>query len=261
MKAPAMISVSLFLAVAMTLAFCQASGQARAEGRLAGGVILGTATDSSLRPVGDVDVTIVRPAAHLLSDTDGRFIFTNVPTGEILIALRKIGYRPILAGVMVPAGDTLRLAFIMETSPVTLAAVVVTERAISSRLRDFEERRRNGAGQFFNQSEIEARNVFSTSDLLRQVKGVSIVTVREKLLASSGRQLNPCPMQIYVDGIGMSSHSGPFDLNDLPSPKETMAIEVYSGPASVPLWLPLGPTNGKQQCGVVLIWTRDGSRM
>jgi len=45
----------------------------------------------------------------------------------------------------------------------------------------------------------------------------------------------------------------------LPSPKEVMAIEVYSGPASVPQWLPIGPQAGKSSCGAILVWTRDGS--
>ena len=51
-------------------------------------------------------------------------------------------------------------------------------------------------------------------------------------------------------------------LSDLPSPKDIMGIEVYAGPATAPVWLadgPKGPLGPKRMCGVILLWTRDGS--
>ena len=68
-------------------------------------------------------------------------------------------------------------------------------------------------------------------------------------------------MQVYVDGVALagSRPDVPFDLNLLPSPKEIMGIEIYSGPASVPQWLPNGPVSSGHNCGVIVVWTRDGS--
>lgn len=70
-------------------------------------------------------------------------------------------------------------------------------------------------------------------------------------------------MQIYVDGVPLTDagpHSNsPYDLTQLPSPKDIMGIEVYSGAATVPLWLPTGPEAGKLGCGAILVWTEDGS--
>jgi hypothetical protein len=64
-----------------------------------------------------------------------------------------------------------------------------------------------------------------------------------------------CPFQIFVDDVAL-----PIDAKldrDLPAPKELAGIEVYSGPATIPLRYKT--TGGGGFCGVILVWTRDGS--
>jgi hypothetical protein len=108
---------------------------------------------------------------------------------------------------------------------------------------------------------IEAKGYVSAFDLLREAKGVRVAIEGTQLIALSARQWTRCPMQVYVDGVPLagSRQNSPFDLNLLPSPKEIMGIEVYSGPESEPLWLPVGPPAGNRSCGAILVWTRDGS--
>jgi hypothetical protein len=206
-------------------------------------------------------VSIVLSRIHVTANAQGRFRIVDVPPGDYLLVVRRLGFRPIAAGVTVQAGDTVRPAFLLDPSVTELAAVTVNERSASPRLREFEERRQRGGGSFFNQQEIEARNVASAVDILREVKGLSIMISGPKLFAVSARQWTTCPMQVYVDGIPMAAERPdlPFDLNFLPSPKEILGIEVYSGPESQPLWLPTGPQGAKRGCGALLVWTRDGS--
>ena len=58
------------------------------------------------------------------------------------------------------------------------------------------------------------------------------------------------PMQVYVDGVAMPT---PFNLDELPSPKNLAGIEIYSGPATTP------PQYGgvDRRCGVIVVWTKD----
>jgi hypothetical protein len=58
-----------------------------------------------------------------------------------------------------------------------------------------------------------------------------------------------CPLQVFVDDVLLPP---PANLADIASPREIAAIEVYSGPATIPLqYKP--PNSG---CGVILIWTK-----
>ena len=61
-----------------------------------------------------------------------------------------------------------------------------------------------------------------------------------------------CPMAVVIDGFQMPS---PYDLEELPSPKEIMGIEVYSGNATIPVQF----ARWNSGCGLILVWTRDGS--
>jgi len=74
----------------------------------------------------------------------------------------------------VPAGDTARPAIMHERSAAELPAVTIVEHKASSRLREFDERRARGDGEFFTQAQIEARNAVSTVDILRQAKGLRV---------------------------------------------------------------------------------------
>ena len=221
------------------------------------GVITGTVTDTSLRAIAGVDIQVIGTESRLTADANGRFSILQVPPGEFLVWVRKFGYRPISNLVHVEQGDTLRLAFTLEPTMTELNTVTVTEKARSPRMRDFDERRKAGFGEFLDQAQIEKLNFASMDAVIHTFKAVSF---RSGATAVSSRSPIPnCVMEVYIDGIPRGAR-----LTDLPTPKEIAGVEVYAGPASTPLWLPqggrnsLGPPSTKS-CGVILIWTRDGS--
>jgi len=248
-------------AVVAAMAGASAGGQSEPTRPPALGFIRGVVTDSGMHPIDGVDVSIVLSSVHLATDSRGRFEISTVPAGDYMLMARRLGFRPIATRINVLPGDTARPAIMLEPSAAELPAVTIVEHNASPRLREFDERRARGQGEFFTQAQIEARNVVSIVDILRQAKGLRITTTGQRMIAASARQWTYCPMQVYVDGVPLAGArpNEPFDLNLLPSPKEILGVEVYSGPSTVPQWLPNGPVSSGHGCGVIVVWTRDGS--
>jgi hypothetical protein len=167
------------------------------------------------------------------------------------MVVRGIGYRPAVSDVDVRDGDTLRLAFLLQRTPNELATVFVTERTLSPKLREFEERRKLGFGQFFTRADIDKINPVSTGDVLRRALALRVSANGQAV----GSSRYGCPTPIYVDGVAV----GPGSLAAAPAPGEIAAIEVYAGPSTVPVWLAKGTLGSNTGCGAVVIWTRDGS--
>jgi len=233
---------------------------ARPPGRGAG-TIDGFVSDTALVPIHAAFVSIPGTAIRIGTGPNGRFRIANVPAGQYLIIVKRVGYHPISGIIDVPAADTLRLAYTMEQAAVnTLDPVVVTEKATTLRMRGFEERKKSGVGQFMDQAEIERRNSAYATELFRKFLSVTVApshtTSTTEYYALSKREggdpnVGACPMRVYLDQVPLPT---PFNLDLLPSPKNLAGIEVYSGPATIPpQFAGLNTT-----CGVILVWTKDG---
>jgi len=250
-----LLALSLLVFWAPPFAVSACAQRAGAAPPAARGAITGTVTDTSLRPIAGADVMVVGTSSRLTADADGRFNILEVPPGEFLVWVRRLGDRPVSSVVHVEPGDTLRLAYILESALTELNPVVVTEKLRSPKMAEFDQRRRAGFGEFLDQAQIETLNFAQVEAVIRTFKAVRVIGGS----VESAREpvgVPPCPMQVYLDGMPRGS-----GLGDLPSPQEIAGIEVYAGPATTPLWLPTGGANGrggKRLCGVILLWTRDG---
>ncbi len=228
------------------------------------GVIDGVVSDTSLRPVSFAEVTVLRTEIKLQTNSQGRFRFNDVPAGQYLLIVRRIGFRPISSIIQVGVRDTLRLSFTMEPAIQTMDRVVVTEERRSLRMIEFEKRREQGWGFFLTEEQITKRNLPVSADYLRLAPSISLAPTpnasgNPDLVAISKREggsiygdgAGACAVQIVVDNVPMPPR---FPLELLPNPREIAGIEVYSGPATVPAQF-----NGlDRRCGMVLIWTKDG---
>jgi len=227
-------------------------------------VIDGTVTDTLLLPLGAADVSVVGIGARVVTGDNGRFRMLQVPAGQYLLVVRRIGYAPTSGIIDVRPSDTLRLAYTLVRSANLMDTVRVTGRRVTMRMRDFEKRRLEGVGQFVTQEEIERRGSLQTSDFLRYMRGVQVSVNTTQVFGGTqvysrregggfdgNQQQQYCPMQVYLDGIVLPAY---FNLDLLPPPKQVAGIEVYSGAATVPPMFS-GPD---RRCGVVAIWTRDG---
>ena len=225
------------------------------------GVIDGSVSDTSLNPLRGAFVSILNSKIRVGTGPNGRFRITKMPPGQFLLVVKRTGYRPTSAMVEVRASDTLRLAYTLEPVALTLDPMIVTEKAISMRLAEFEQRRRAGVGEFMGPVEIDRINTVYATELFRRFMSVNVGPSRTSAMteyfALSRREggnpsLGACPMTVYVDQVPMPT---PFNLDLLPSPKDLAGIEVYSGAATIPPQFS-GTNRG---CGVILVWTRDGS--
>lgn len=229
----------------------------RAQAPARRAVIEGTVTDSTLRPLGNASAWLLGSRLEVTAGENGHFRIRDLPGGEYLIIVRRIGYAPFSTVVDVAPGDTARPTFALEKADVSLDTIRVTAAAphFSPMLREFEARRASGQGQYITADQIRKLNFVGVSDYLNTFKSIS----------HDGRALNTrfvfeCPYQWYVDGVRMPN---PRSIdNELPPPNDIYGIEVYSSAGTIPLqYATFGDRTNKRRgsgsfCGVILLWTK-----
>lgn len=233
---------------------------ASAQARRAPAAIDGIVTDTSLAPLADATVSLLGSTVRVVTKSNGRFRIVDLPPGEYVVFVRRIGYASSSSTVGLTAGDTLRPSFMLRRAVTDLDTVVVADRGgVSSIERDFDDRRRLGEGQFLTQQQIEKLNFVDLSDVFRVFRAVAI--------GSNGPiNLRPpqCQYQTYLDGVVLDSRR---IWQALPPPSQVLGIEVYSGPSTIPFQFKnysgsaSAPPGGSGAfCGVVLVWTTRGRR-
>ena len=235
-----------------------------AEQGPAKGVIDGMVTDSGFVPMQGAEIGMLRTPLKVTTGARGRFRITDVQMGTYILTVRRFGYRPIASVISVNAGDTLRLSYSLQpVSAGRLDTVRVTERQTSRNLMEFERRRLLGVGKFLTATDLEKRGSVDVSTVLRGFLSLwvarddntgvtSLQSRRDQANMVYAQGAGACPVQVVVDNIPMPRE---LDVELLPRPKEIAGIEVYSGPAGTPSQF--GGLD--RRCGMVIIWTKDGS--
>jgi Carboxypeptidase regulatory-like domain/TonB-dependent Receptor Plug Domain len=247
------------LALVLVLVFASQRGLAAQGDRdttRAFGTIDGIVRDTALTPLAGASVTILSTSVRVETGPSGRFRITRILPGQYLLIVRHLGHRPASGIIDVAANDTARLSYTLEPAVVMLDSVVVTEQRLTPSLLEFEQRRRLGFGTFVTQSEIDRRNSVFTAELLRDIPSLRLTPVTRgggpSTYTVDSSRLGSCRMELFVDGVRLPERS---NTDDLPPPKEIAGIEVYAGPATIPLQY----AGGRATCGVVLMWTRHGT--
>jgi hypothetical protein len=194
--------------------------------------------------------------ATAVTNDSGAFVFVGAAPGWYTLMARRVGFQLTTFDVEVRERATTRVRYRLPRIGQVLDTVRVTGRAVPRRLADFERRRRvSVGGTFFTEEDIRRYDPNVLTDLVRRVISVD-VAIDEKgdpvLLSRRGgagiTSTSACPLRFIVDGLPLPSGTSP----NLFSPRAIAAVEVYAGPASIPLEFGLtGPNAG---CGVVVIW-------
>lgn len=226
---------------------------AQGVARPATGLVDGRVSDTALVALTDAEVSILGTGARVVTGANGRFQIRDLPSGQYLIIVRRIGYRAASAVLEVRAGDTLRVAYTIAPAAPVLPGMVIEETSVSARQVEFLARRKHEQGTFITADDIRRRNPVSVADILRTVVSVS---VNGEHLAMSRRgattlRTGACPMKIIVDDVELPT---PADLELLPPPDALAGVEVYAGPARIPLQF----KSWDSTCGVILFWTKSG---
>jgi hypothetical protein len=223
---------------------------AQTEPHAAAGVIDGIVADSSLAPLDRATISVFGTRISVVTGENGRFRMLGIQPGEYVLLVRRLGYEGATTKVSVDAASATRIAFNLTPAVTKLASYEVISRpVVSMRMKEFNERKeRAEGGIFITREDIVKRDPVSTMDLFR---GIPSVTVPKGYSVFSTR--SNCELPIMVDGL-------PARPEQIPPPESIAGMEVYPGPATVPLEYKSARRTpvGNYTCGLILIWTGDG---
>ena len=243
--------------VACCCAVALAAPRAHAQPRATGGgltTLVGSVRDTAGKPIAGAEVRIA--GGELLARTNdaGGFRIGAAPVGHLTLAVRRLGFAPLSTDLTLRAGRVDSLVVRLATLAADLPGVTVEDEATprSHRfLAGFWERRSHGFGSFITRDEIEARHASNFADVVRMVPSTAVTSVngRPAIRFRRGPGTRDCPPQYWVDGQRVDQAS-PDEF----VPEDVEAIEIYPGPATIPVQF--APRPFSYTCGAIVIWTR-----
>jgi hypothetical protein len=188
------------------------------------------------------------------TNADGAFTLTGLPGGTHTLDVRAVGFSPVQQPVDIVSGSQHAADVELMNLGITLDTVrVVAQRVYTSkRQAAFERRMKSGLGRIIDQAEIERRNPMFVSDLLRMIPGVAVMPSRYTSddVFMRAHYRGYCRPSLYVDGVPVFNDPN-FPLNQLVSPMEIRAMEVYTRAVSTPMEF----QGVSRDCGAIVIWT------
>lgn len=128
-------------------------------------------TDTVGTPLDNAEVTLTDLERRVTTDRRGRFRLSEIPPGEHLVSIRRVGYAPFIAPMVFEPHRAIEQRILLNRAP-TLASVTVTADARADGLpADFDERRRAGMGRFLARAELDRHAGRRLGDVLTQVSG------------------------------------------------------------------------------------------
>ena len=203
----------------------------------------------------------VREAGAVVTDSAGRYVLLTKRAGRYALRFQRIGFRPMTSPLLILVPDsTARLD--VELVPVVQrlgeVKVMGTATPVVDFMRGFERRRLRGLGRYLTRDEIEKRVATNTTDLLRGMLGMELITGADgRLIAQSSRGERslsqtgggPCRAAVYLDGMELTGES----IDGAVRPSSVEAIESYASAAGLPAEF----RQGNASCGVIFVWTRS----
>ncbi|MGH7576672.1 MAG: SusC/RagA family TonB-linked outer membrane protein [Longimicrobiales bacterium] len=222
----------------------------------------------TLRPLGDVQVSVVGTGRGATTNADGRFIIPDVPAGDRTLRVESIGFGTAEQPVTVSTGETAEVEVELSEQVIALDEVIVTGTAGGQQRRAIG----NAVTQVRAAEAVETSLIPSVQGLLNGrasnvvvMPGTGMIGTGAKIRirGASSLSLSNDPL-IYVDGVRVDNAqaTGPTvqafgssvisRWNDF-NPDDIESIEVIKGPAAATLY---GTEAAK---GVVHIITKKGN--
>jgi len=238
-------------------------------------IVSGVVVDSAGVPIPHAVFSVVGESLRVVTDSQGRFRLA-VPPGPRLIAVRALGYRPLMWAVTLGSGLEASGRIRLQRLSIALPEItVVGERYVPGRLAGYYQRRQTGLGKYIDSATIARRFPSRTADLLQGIAGVRVLQGHDPFTPSVGfvrcsdiltfrPQASPCLLDpncgvhpgvkseqgvaVYVDGFRVLGDPG--DILGTINPADVEAIEVYRGPAELPAEF------NSDDCAAIVIWTK-----
>ncbi|HEU4585506.1 MAG TPA: carboxypeptidase regulatory-like domain-containing protein [Gemmatimonadaceae bacterium] len=215
--------------------------------------LTGMVRDHRGRPVNGAQLLVWGSGVTGSTQEDGTFALAGLPAGSQSLEVRYVGYAPEKMTVDLVSNTTRSVTVTLDERANVLDAVTVYGKR-SKRSRDitgFLQRRKSGFGQFMTREDIEKRQPFRFTDLLRGVVGFMVAPSSEglgyRILSSRGvTSSGNCTPGLYIDGVQIFD---PENIDDLVVPSDIAAVEAYPSASGAP------PQFVRGACGSILIWT------
>ena len=229
------------------------------------GIITGRVTDARTgAPLADVTVTVTGANLRTLTNAEGTYRISGVPTGSREISANRIGYSGSTSRVSVAAGQTATANLSLSVGALALNAVVVQANGREARQREIG----SDVGTI-SAAQVPQATVQNVSQFIQgRAAGVVVLPAtgqlgagsRIRIRGSNSLSLGNEPL-IIIDGVRVASESKEDNLftggqstsrvEDM-NPDDIENIEILKGPAATALY-------GTQAAnGVIQITTKRG---
>ena len=246
-RVPRIIRFLFVLAAGASSALAQ-RGDARMTGR-----VVDKATGA---PVAKAEIILLGDRRSVVSDSAGRYLFDDVPSGLVRFVVRAPGFPATTLSVALAHNESMARSIELDSSSAgrsaaqRLPGVAIEGKASRGpRYVDFEHHMATGRGQYLTREEIEKYNYSTLQDAVRNMRGVNVDCGGGLgCFIRMSRAPMQCKPDYVVDGTVNNSFGPSTAIRDIEG------IEVYTGPSEVP-----GEFAGRNAgCGVVVIWTKAG---
>ena len=224
--------------------------------------ITGRVTETGTgEPLASAQVFIVELDLGALTQANGRYLLLNVPVGTHTVTVQRIGFREATATVLVTAGQTVALDFLVTEAAIQLEQLIVTGTAGGTRRRAL-----GNTVARISAAAIAVRPVTRIEEAVGSgIPGVRFIrpagsaggASEIRIRSSNSLSLGLGPL-IYVDGIRISTDRVFADRNGATSrlqdidPNMIESIEIIKGPAAATLY------GTEASNGVIQIITKKG---
>jgi hypothetical protein len=219
--------------------------------------LTGRVADAVGSAIVKAEILVTNTTFKAETGTDGRFEL-GLPSGPVEVVVRRLGFSPAKIPLQLDSGELRDIRVLL--SPVAMMMdsieVVAEGPVIEKAYGGFEMRKARGFGTFITREQIEKKNPRVTTDLFRTVAGVKLLRENGTPTVVSTRlgTMAYCPVRYFIDGASYPLYGQSIDT--MIQVADIGAIEVYPGGATVP------PQFGGREsaCGVIAIWTRQGTK-
>lgn len=218
-------------------------------------VLRGKVVNANGTPMPRARVEVEGTIARALTNEDGSFSLTELPSGTQSVVVRQLGFAPVSKAVDLSTREPTITTITMSTPVQVLESVVVTAEADKGLENiGFIQRKRGMSGTFMDAEEIMKRGPNMLTDVFRTVPSLRVVPVSPydyAVESSRGNMLGGNCVKYWLDGSPFDAVF-PGDVDRMIPPYEIAAIEVYNG-STVPIQF----TNANSSnCAVIVIWSK-----
>lgn len=210
--------------------------------------VRGTVLSERRRPIPNAHVGPVGRERAVVTDSAGAFFLGGIPAGTQTLEVRALGYAADYKPLHLRADRDTTIAITLTSVRKVLDTIrVVAQSMFNQNLQGFNQRRRFGAGYFYDADDIRKRGTYDLFQLFWQVPSVRVVYdgfQRTVMMREAGALCTP---ELFLDGMRM--FGGITNLDLLARPADVVGLEVYRASQAPPEF------RSMRNCGSIVLWT------